>query len=249
MSNEKDNGLFIPNRQLSVIVAGSLLAFFMIFVAGYMVGQRTLISQIINEMDQDSFAAQIYTSLYTAGDYQDIGTEQSDGDTALLEDMLKQADKNSTFDSRQTANAPAQAYAKPEPVVTLGDKAAGVQNTVSHNKKSAVAMPSESACVVQSEVDSQSVRTVQEKSVEQQYYAQLIGFGYKKAAERFVSRLQEQGEPVELRTRVSTTASGNRRTWYQAVTKPYTNKQELDLLVDRIAQKEKLKDICIVSLS
>ena len=79
------------------------------------------------------------------------------------------------------------------------------------------------------------------------FYAQLIGFGTRKGAERFVNRVLLRGIPVEIHTRISKTTQGASCSWYQVVTQPYVNKEELDVLVKNLIQEERLHDVRIVS--
>lgn len=78
------------------------------------------------------------------------------------------------------------------------------------------------------------------------YYAQLIGFGTLKAANRFVNRLQKKDIPVEVKKRISKTVRGKTIAWYQVVTKKYTDKSVLEKLVAILKKDEKLKDPSIV---
>ncbi len=75
MDNEKkprkpqeQSGLFIPNRQLSVFVAGALSLMFFVFIGGYFLGKNYLIEPFVAKVEQDSFADQIYASLCTLYD-------------------------------------------------------------------------------------------------------------------------------------------------------------------------------------
>ncbi len=78
------------------------------------------------------------------------------------------------------------------------------------------------------------------------YFAQLIGFGTQLAANGFVQRVSKD-IPVEVKKRTSQTARGKTRTWYQVVTKPYSNKSELAALVKKVSNKERLNGVQIVT--
>ncbi len=78
------------------------------------------------------------------------------------------------------------------------------------------------------------------------YYAQLIGFGTLKAANRFVNRLQKKGISVEVKKRISKTVRGKIIAWYQVVTKKYNDKSVLEKLVATLKKDEKLKDPSII---
>ena len=56
-------GLFVPNRQLSVAVAAFLFLAFSIFMAGYFLGKKKAVEQFTERMQQDAFADQIYTTV------------------------------------------------------------------------------------------------------------------------------------------------------------------------------------------
>jgi|SRR5579863_1142618 cell division protein FtsN len=58
-----DQGLFIPNRQLSVVVAILLLLAFSLFMTGYFLGKRKAVEQFTQEMQQDAIADKIYTTV------------------------------------------------------------------------------------------------------------------------------------------------------------------------------------------
>lgn len=78
------------------------------------------------------------------------------------------------------------------------------------------------------------------------YYAQLIGFGTLNAANQFVNRLQKKNISLEIKKRTSKTTRGKKITWYQVVTKKYTDRFVLDKLVETLKKDEKLKDPCII---
>lgn len=79
------------------------------------------------------------------------------------------------------------------------------------------------------------------------YFAQLVGFGTRQAAQKFVQRLQQVDIPVEVKDRHSKTAKGKKVTWYQVVTTSFSDKGELEKLVNEIKVKERLKDVRIIT--
>lgn len=81
----------------------------------------------------------------------------------------------------------------------------------------------------------------------QRYYAPLIGFGTKKAADLFVRRMDKKGIQLIAKQRHSRTPKGKKIVWYQVVTPPYDDREKLQQLVDRIAKEETIKDISIVT--
>lgn len=58
-----NQGLFIPNRQLSALVALILLLAFSVFMTGYFLGKRKVVEQFTQEMQQDAVADKIYTTI------------------------------------------------------------------------------------------------------------------------------------------------------------------------------------------
>jgi septal ring-binding cell division protein DamX len=80
-----------------------------------------------------------------------------------------------------------------------------------------------------------------------QYYAQLIGYGTKKAADSFAQKLQRKGVSVLVKIRRSQTAQGRKTTWYQVVTKTFSDRKALESLTQSIAHDEKIKGIRIIT--
>jgi cell division protein FtsN len=58
-----NQGLFVPNRQLSFIVAGLLFLAFCIFMTGYFLGKKTVVAQFTENLQQEAFTNQIYASV------------------------------------------------------------------------------------------------------------------------------------------------------------------------------------------
>jgi hypothetical protein len=77
-----DPGLFIPNRQLSVVVAILLLLAFSLFMTGYFLGKRKAVEQFTQEMQQDAIADKIYTTVL----------KTSSSDSAYAESMKDKAE-------------------------------------------------------------------------------------------------------------------------------------------------------------
>jgi hypothetical protein len=58
-----NQGLFIPNRQLSFVVAGLMFLFFALFMTGYFLGKKKIVEQLSHDIQQEAFADQIYTTV------------------------------------------------------------------------------------------------------------------------------------------------------------------------------------------
>lgn len=80
---ETDNqGLFIPNRQLSIVVAVFLFLAFSLFMTGYFLGKKKAVEQFTQEMQQDAFADKIYTTVLSTQPAQE--SEQPTSDALLV---------------------------------------------------------------------------------------------------------------------------------------------------------------------
>lgn len=77
------------------------------------------------------------------------------------------------------------------------------------------------------------------------YYAELIGFGYQKAAQDFVAKAGRKGYPVRLIEKSNRTSAGKVVTWYQVVTEKFDDKAKLEQLVRTIKRTEHLQGIKI----
>jgi len=78
------------------------------------------------------------------------------------------------------------------------------------------------------------------------YHAQLAGYGSMAQAEKFAQKLCKKGTVAKVETRKSKSTKGKTRSWYQVVTKDFTDKKELETLVTRISKEEKLTGVRIV---
>lgn len=193
-----EQGLFVPHRQLSFIVALLLLLAFSFFMAGYFLGKKNVIVQYSEKVQQEAVADHIYTT------------------------MLSSA-QDHTHDSNTI------------PMSYVTDSSLSIEPITSPSFADAL-------------------EEVPEKIQEQHYYAQLIGFGTEKAAQLFVKRLEAKGfvnklaakgiEP-EIKKHVSKTVKGHTSYWYQVVTTPYANKNDLSVIVDEIIKAENIKGACI----
>lgn len=80
------------------------------------------------------------------------------------------------------------------------------------------------------------------------YVAQLFG-GKQKAVTDFAQRLSKHGIDIVIRERLSKSARGKNITWFQAITKPYADKNELTSIVALIKKLEKINDVTIIPVS
>ena len=79
-----NQGLFVPNRQLSLIVAGMLFLAFCIFMTGYFLGKKTIAEQFSEKMQKEAFADQVYTTI--------LANAQEDGQANINTLLVTDAD-------------------------------------------------------------------------------------------------------------------------------------------------------------
>lgn len=88
----KDNaGIFLDKRQISRITALLLLIGIFIFIGGYFWGQRVATDQLLNVVERDSFADQIYYSMSSMYDLKDDESNEPDvvsGEDASADEAL-----------------------------------------------------------------------------------------------------------------------------------------------------------------
>jgi hypothetical protein len=188
-----NQGLFVPNRQLSLIVAGLLFLGFCTFMTGYFLGKKNVVEQFSEKIQKEAFADQVYTTVLA-------NAQEQENDLAPINSSLVTDVEIAQMD--------------PQSIETME------------------LVP-----------DSELPTTF--------YYGQLIGFGTEKAAHLFVNKLASKGIDTEIKKRVSKTVKGRTSYWYQVVTPAYSNKNDLIVLVDRIAKEENIKDasICACPIS
>ncbi|MCK5632780.1 hypothetical protein KAH94_03460 [bacterium] len=105
---------------------------------------------------------------------------------------------------------------------------------------------SEKEKTIVAEIEKSESVIAQEKN-DCQYYAELIGFGTSKAADKFARRLQDDNVIVSVKKRKSKTARGKVIIWYQVVSQAFSDKNDLIAFVDDISAQERLKDVRIVT--
>jgi len=192
-----NQGLFIPNRQLSLVIAGLLVIFFALFITGYFIGKRADIAQLNASLHQDDFSDQVYT--------------------ATLNTSLAQSDNN------ELVSPP---FA---PLHMSYEHTNGEQDTPTHSLSTTVQLEHDGIVA----------------DTECRYYAQLIGFGTENAAKKFVQKNAKKTIRLHIKKHTSTTAKGTLSHWYQVITEPYTNRDELVALVEQLTHEERLKGVLI----
>lgn len=75
-TKRKEAGFFLPNRELSWVIALALVLSFLMFCSGYFWGQRRAVSQFLYKVKEESFADGITYSLYAMGPQELKETEE-----------------------------------------------------------------------------------------------------------------------------------------------------------------------------
>lgn len=101
----------------------------------------------------------------------------------------------------------------------------------------------EPVVIAQSEPSKNSIMNSSERA----WYGTLAGFAKKVSAQAMLERLKKHRIEVEIKPKTSRLGKTT-RTWYQVVTKKYTDKDELARVVDKISALEHIKksDIKII---
>lgn len=179
-----------------------------------------------SKLEQESFGDQIYSSMCSMCETGDVeeGNEQEEasdsGEPQIQSDTIENKVEQSTEENSTEVASNDTAYEVPATALVLLQ--AGTHGA---------------AQKIELEEDEQ----------EAEYFAQLVGFGTAHAAQQFVQRLSRKEIPVMVRKRQSRTARGRFITWYQVVTEKYSDRAELDRLVQRLKKEEKLNDVQIVT--
>ena len=88
-----DNGLFIPSRQLSCIIAGLLFMFFACFMGGYFYAKRTQATYFVQQMTQEAFDDDNHAQEPVITDEEAFEPEVIEQDTfMLISDREKEAE-------------------------------------------------------------------------------------------------------------------------------------------------------------
>ena len=87
----------------------------------------------------------------------------------------------------------------------------------------------------------------QESNSTTEYFAQLVGFSIERPAQQFAQRLIKKEISVIVKKRQSRTSRGKFVYWYQVITEKYNDRAQLEELVAKLTQEEKLKDVQIIT--
>lgn len=215
------DGLYITSRQVSLLFSALLLLIFFIFIGGYFFGKRKALEDYSQHLDQQSLADKIYFSICSLYDTQPL---QQTCTAEVLDDI-----DEPSLDEVAVAIDSHDSTVLHEPMAHTSDQSVSGENV----------HIAEQAHVTES--GGSNIRCQAPQNVSKKWFARLIGYGTEGAAQKFSRRLQQQGFAVKVITRYSTTAKGRKLKWYQVVTEPFANKEELVTLVTKLKKQEKLK--------
>lgn len=220
------SSLVIPRKQLTYITASLLMVGFVLFMGGYFLGKKVTIDQLLESVEQESLSDNIYASLCSLYSRDEDDDEDEGVEIPVLTEPSPAPDDSSASEESSS------------------DEAAD-------NQAEYGGLPSDVAELSQDDSPDfgEKIVALEENEDSPRYVALLIGFGTYKAAAHCASRLMRKGFPVHVENRSSTTARGKRITWYQVVTQSYERRDDLEELVDRISEEEKIKDARIIVVS
>jgi len=223
MERKNKCGLFLSARQISWLLSSFIILSFFVFLSGYFLGKKKAADKFYNKVSQDSFSDQIYYSVCSMyeNDEACVGQESTEDNADYLHVCKNEENGREVQTALNTDSA----------VVSndLRDEASVRSNLDLSDSKGA----------------DQVVRPLLKEDC-QKYYAELIGFGTLRCANKFASKLKSQGFSVIVKRRRSKTSKGKRIVWYQVVSEKFDNKNDLIAFVDIIKEKERLKGIRIV---
>ncbi len=218
---EREQRLSLDKRQISLIVSGIMLLSFFVFITGYFLGKQKALEQFAHHIDQEAFSDKMYASLLALTNKSKAAkrdTQAQDIDVVVYEEDDQ---PNAAIAAVDVAYV-SQQDTMQQAIGKEADIASYSPNDIINND-AASEMPNE------------------------QYYAQLIGFGTFKAAHQFTNRLLHKNISVSVRKRQSKTTKGKVITWYQVITDVFNNKDALIELVETVKKETTLHDIRIVS--
>jgi hypothetical protein len=222
------NGVFLTNRNISILISIVVLSLFFVFISGYFFGKKKTIDKFYSKVDKESLADQVYYSVCY-----NYGNDDADQKQESTEENSSQEQQESS-DLDRINNTVAQVDSAKLDVNLEGKSQVQEddQNNTQENNNSG-------------SISNKSANDFDEKPKEE-FYAELVGFGTKNSATAFCNRLKKDGINVILKKRVSRSSRGRIMSWYQAVTEKFDNKRDLIAFVDIIKDKENLKSVKIV---
>lgn len=103
-NNIQENGLYVPRKEVSWIVACILCLCFGMFIGGYFIGQRQTMLYFFNKIEEESFSDKITYSLYAMNgqDLPDEGDADEQPENAVTATVVKE--KTEQTENENTAS-------------------------------------------------------------------------------------------------------------------------------------------------
>lgn len=235
MISERDI-IYITKKQASIALVALAVFCILMFMLGYFWGKQCVLEGFGQRITQDSMNDQAdYESmmqLFADKTRPEASCERTDFslDATTVQESLKDDHINDEF---------SQVCEQFEPVAeTIKKQIPPVKPASNKNKDGKLSLAKDN--------DKAASPTT---PVSKKWSAILVGFATKQHALNFVQRLQNRGITVQIRTRISKSATGKaKKMWFQVVTTPYNSKEELDEVVAQIKKTEHIKssDIKII---
>jgi hypothetical protein len=216
---EEEVGLFIPNKQVSWLVATLIGIAFVCFALGYFWGHRRALERFVAKIEEESFADRINYALYTMNDRDMSEFEQDPEDTngtAPIEEVSNGDDQEEVIEEQEMSSDESTTKKESEKVQEPASQC--IQNNT----------PEEIA----------SSTTV--------FVAPLAGFGTLHAATDFLKRVQLIDPASVIEKKVSKTSKKRSITWYQVITGEFDTKEDLEKFLSVIKKREHIKNIEIM---
>lgn len=214
---DEQAGLFIPNRQVSLIASGIFITLFLSFVAGYFWGHRRAIQRFVAKVEEESFADRINYALYT----------MNDRDVSEFEQETEDTNGSALGNEDATLTVPEESEDASEEQESTDDSASKQESSPKHS-------------------DNKKIDPNFEKKEMVVFVAPLAGFGTLHAATEFIKRVQLIDPSSVVEKRTSKTARGRTVVWYQAMTGEFGAREDLQKFLSVIQKREHIKDIKIV---
>jgi hypothetical protein len=225
------NGIYITKKQASIASAVLVFLSIIIFIAGYFWGKQSALEDFTQKTSKDSFNDQVdylLTMQSFAAKHGSLpDSEEVEEKEGNIPDALEEIEKTEPLiksEAKEQVNS---------------DKKESTQSIEVKNKKE-----EGKASLVKNQLNStnKDLSVVADTQELGTYYAALAGFGKKASALSMIQRLKKYKIDLELKTKISKSASGKgTRTWYQVVTKKYSTRDDLDQVIDKIVSLEHIK--------
>lgn len=110
----KQAGLFLPNRELSWVVALALMLCFLMFSLGYFWGQYKIGSRLLSKVEEESFADRITYALYANSGQEPTEDEENDEQEEAVEEATVKVADSAPVEKEQIKKELSKTVEQPE---------------------------------------------------------------------------------------------------------------------------------------